>query len=217
MFRRKGHIPRGSFVTDEFDGQRRLCSWVICRACGKRFIRPISRNRPYTACSIACRGVLGRTRKERVCPVCGKRFSVKPYHLGVISGKPCCSRRCRNSGQRIDSGFDVYRPKPYGKAEGRVEVARIRRGWAETPRCVSCGISFRPVLTLHHIDGDERNNFRPNLEWVCWLHHMARHMLFKDGGWRYCSSFLTPREDISKVEALIEASKSGAIVQLEGH
>lgn len=95
---------------------------------------------------------------------------------------------------------------------GRVAAARVRRNWSgQLPVCVSCGISFLPALTLHHIDGNEQNNGVANLEWVCWLHHAVRHMRRMQHSWVYDSSVLTPRSKIMEVVRIIEQSKGGVV------
>lgn len=178
----------GSFWSKAFDGQNRLCSFRACRGCPRKFIAPVRRRQDY--CSVACKAKSTRTRTARTCPVCGAEFFIRTSHLKKIAGPPCCSRECRSKAQKVDSGVDVFRPRQFGKAKGRSSVVLKKM----ISRCASCGISFKPALVIHHMDGNEENNDRSNLECLCWLHHAARHMVFSGGCWRYSSMALTPRD-----------------------
>lgn len=199
-------LRSGLFVSTVFDGQQRRCREKRCEICRKPFVLPVGRQQ--TTCSTVCKGVSQRTRTSRKCPVCDNAFDIRPSHLKIIRGIPCCSRACRNKGQRLDSNVDVSRPASWGTAVGRTEAARLRREIVRKALGrVSCGMRFKGVLTLHHIDGDETNNQSSNLEVVCFLHHGTRHMFFKGGEWVYKTSCLTPRSRLREVEVLVERSR----------
>lgn len=194
------------FFSTEFDGQRRRCVRRNCANCGALFIVPV--NRKQAACSPPCAIELRKRRVTTSCAACDKTFETTPSKLAAAKGALCCSRTCRNNAQRLSSGAAVVRPKHFGTATGRQHAVRVRKEWLNNHvGCASCGITFPPMLTMHHIDGDESNNDVANLECVCWLHHAARHMRLVDGKWTYSTISLTPRDKIGEVEALIEAGR----------
>lgn len=201
------------FLSSKYDGKTRRCAWVNCGACGRRFIKPVARIRSRVGCSILCRARLRRTCVTRKCPVCKKAFLARPSRIAQAKGPLCCSRNCRSTAQRINSGVMVSRPENWGKSGGRSEAARIRKSFGPKAKCVACGITFRPVLTLHHIDGDDQNNTKSNLEIVCWLHHAIRHMVRKGKTWTYSTKHLTPRRLLHKLERLVATTKLGGVVQ----
>lgn len=185
----------------------RRCITRSCLVCGYEFVVPVNRNK--RTCSTRCRGLAGRRRLIIKCPVCDKQFEATKSRREVTRGRPCCSRACRNVAQTVNSGFDVIRPHHYGTAEGRSALYLLKKHWPDDCiKCASCGLTFRPMLTIHHIDGDEMNNSLSNLEYVCWIHHAARHMKLDEcGNWQYATTALTPRHQLPIIEHMIEASR----------
>lgn len=100
------------------------------------------------------------------------------------------------------------------KKRERLQQLKQERGCA-------CGVRALWVLTIHHIDGNSRNNQPENLEVVCLNCHASRHLKRSLGGmeisgekekeqekgeeggckntkWVYDSSQLTPRDEIPR-------------------
>lgn len=60
-------------------------------------------------------------------------------------------------------------------------------------KCVSCGISAKCLLAIHHIDGNKNNNNISNHEILCANCHILRHLKEINGEWVYYTKALTPR------------------------
>ena len=138
----------------------------------------------------------------RLCPVC--KNTVHPRKWTISTSKTgifCCSRKCKDELQRGDIVFDgsekiAHRMKT-GHSIYRKRALRVRMA------CVDCGISYRAVLVVHHIDGNRVNGSDDNLEVLCALHHGLRHLrLDNDGQWVFSPLSLTPRETIKELLAL---------------
>jgi hypothetical protein len=70
---------------------------------------------------------------------------------------------------------------------------------AEKKNGCKCGEKRPYVLLVHHIDGNDQNNVKENLEIVCANCHMIRHLKLVDGVWCYCTLSLTPRDKIEEL------------------
>lgn len=68
---------------------------------------------------------------------------------------------------------------------------------------IDCEFTFKPLLMVHHIDGDRNNANINNLEIVCANHHMMRHMFFNTDIklWCYDTKSLTPRDKLKEILA----------------
>lgn len=67
------------------------CDW-----CGKEFdIFPFRLKAKTICCSRECAASLAKeNRKNCICPVCGKKFYCKPYHIAKTEHDVCCSMEC---------------------------------------------------------------------------------------------------------------------------
>lgn len=138
------------------------------------------------------------------CPVCGV-LVVKTNHQKKVSksGIFCCSLGCKNILQRGRIRIEGVEALAHRFKDGvfsyRRRAIRLRDG------CVDCGLCYKPLLVVHHINGDRSDGSDRNLEVLCFLHHTVRHVMGgSSGGLVYCPSALTPREKIPEILNLIE-------------
>ncbi len=85
-----GTPDRGKTCSKACDLVRRARKPGSCAVCGK----PLKRGGTYT-CSRKCSGMLRSRKVEKICPTCGKTFSVSPAHSKkrVHCSKECQKRR----------------------------------------------------------------------------------------------------------------------------
>lgn len=146
------------------------------------------------------------------CSYCGKRFYRKPSSLKKSkTGLYFCSREHKDLAQRINSGsqFSEMRPDHYHNGNSTYAERAMEVYGAS---CVDCGLSIRPLLEVHHIDGNRENGDISNLEVVCFTHHAIRHMKFVDGEWKFSGHYLTPREMLDELRSMTSAHKFGSLV-----
>src|SRR3990172_6096793 len=70
---------------------------VNCFECGKdASVAPSRYNgRIHFFCSSECASAYSKAEPNKTCPVCGKRFHVKPYRRKrARGGAVCCTREC---------------------------------------------------------------------------------------------------------------------------
>jgi hypothetical protein len=67
-----------------------------CEYCGKKFIIPHWREKTAKYCSRECSSKSKIATPNIKCPICGKLFHRKPYHIKKCKGDFgfCCSRKC---------------------------------------------------------------------------------------------------------------------------
>lgn len=165
----------------------------VCLVCSKSFTVPDARKESAKTCSPACAGKLttaryAATRVEKVCPVCGKAFLVPQCHA---ERRECCSIRCANKhpdrkrstganhylwngGQSEHSDGYLYirtENHPFSGnqqyvLEHRVVLENFMRVKAPDHRfLVEHGgvLYLRPEISVHHINGNKRDNQLKNL------------------------------------------------------
>ena len=153
-------------ISTEFDGQQRKLYTKHCEVCGTIFRVPKHVMARRKTCSLKCRGIQTRTRREVTCDLCGKKFESTPSKQSR-SKFNFCSRKCKDYAQSIYGGdkFASLRPNHYGI--GRTvyrRVAILKYG----PKCSRCGYDEnRVALQVHHRDKDRSNNKVDNLEVLC--------------------------------------------------
>ncbi len=141
-----------------------------CAICKKAIYRRPSEikmrnNRVF--CSQNCYGVA--CRKEVPCIVCGKP---------ILSGlhKKTCSRSCANK-NRAGIKYKLNRPKDKVK-DLRALKSKLLRDRGSV--CEQCGYAKMPILQIHHVDRDRKNNSLKNLKLLCPNCHMETHYLEND-------------------------------------
>lgn len=95
------------------------------------------------------------------------------------------------------------------KVQKVIDLERERQKFRNTlkDRC-SCGVEAPWALSVHHIDGNSKNNDEGNLEVLCYNCHASRHLrkTVRPGErpvprghkyyWKYATECLTPRDEI---------------------
>lgn len=130
------------------------------------------------------------------CPVCQSLFHRSPSKIkSAKTGILFCSRECKDGAQRGNVEFDGME-----KIAHRITNRSKYRSLVVIKECVDCGLAYKPILVIHHIDGDRTNNVPENLEVLCPQHHALRHLkLGAKGKWIYKPSSLTPREKLKEL------------------
>lgn len=74
----------------------------ICEICGKQYQVPHWRKESKYCCK-ECANKAAKAKPNLICPVCGKEFHRKPYHLKRFKGTFgfCCSKKC-DSKNRVE-------------------------------------------------------------------------------------------------------------------
>lgn len=112
-----------------------------------------------------------KDRTSFKCEVCGESFSLTKYMAKYRREKGnirYCSRKCRTIGQR---------GKQLKTNEKLICNANItRRLRKELGKCQLCGFDEARILTLHHIDCNNRNNDSKNLILLCPNCHSLEHL-----------------------------------------
>lgn len=68
----------------------------ICLICGKEYQVPHWRKDKSKYCSVDCQRTSLKAAPNLICPICGKHFHRKPYHIKRCKGDLgfCCSKSC---------------------------------------------------------------------------------------------------------------------------
>lgn len=171
-----------------------------CHKCGAQFTPRT--DRPGKFCSITCYRT--RSKVKSSCHLCGKEFfRAESKFKNSRSGYNFCSVECKSRAQKI-GGLEEIMPPHYGTAK-RPNYDRIVQSRVS---CCGCGLKIPFLLQVHHIDGDSGNDSLSNLEVVCAMCHLLRHLHIKNGKWVQCLRSLTPREDLPALTELYKGSFS---------
>ena len=162
-----------------------------CKECSEKFeaeIREINRGNAKF-CSRSCAASYGnrKRKKERVevnCAYCGK--PLKKLESRIQNSKTgifFCCREHKDKGQRIESGIEDIQPDHFGNGEKSYRGKALRE--QKSPHhCSKCEKSLpKPILEVHHIDGDRENNSLENLKVLCPTCHRLEHYQEKTGRW----------------------------------
>lgn len=147
-----------------------------CTYCGKEFIHFKWDNQ--FCCSRECH--YKKLKIEVNCCVCNKP-TLKCKSNFKRNEDNYCSRDCYNN-RRKDKSKKIKRHTKY------------YNDFLNIASC-ECGESRKYLLQIHHIDGNNQNNYLNNLEVVCANCHVKRHLkLNKKGELVYHPKSLTDRE-----------------------
>lgn len=108
---------------------------------------------------------------KKICPVCGEKFTTKKRHK---KEKETCSYGCSNTYFR--SGKDNGGYREIDELEGRIKYVRICFEHHEK-KCIICG--EQNIVSVHHYDGNHKNDKPENLVPMCQTHHQYMHSRFK--------------------------------------
>ena len=146
----------------------------ICLGCQKEFLHYSWDTQKY--CSKICSN--NKDKVEVLCVVCNTS-TFKSKSLVERNDNNYCSRDCYNFRNGLHK--KLKRNTAYYKH------------LLQTTSC-KCGEKTFYLLQIHHIDGDNSNNEKTNLEVVCANCHIKRHLKQnKSGEWIYHSKSLTDR------------------------
>lgn len=147
-----------------------------CRICGKEFyIKEFHAKKGWGKfCSIKCR-TKGQIKGKWVeCDYCGKRIWRTPKDFRRSERKKFfCSVGCHCSWENKNVRFGVNASNWVAGASVYRTLLK-RSGVAQ--KCRRCGITDKRVLSVHHKDGNRRNNKIENLEWLCRNCHCIIHL-----------------------------------------
>lgn len=153
-----------------------------CDRCGEPHSRPKRNFKTENFCSITCSQLHRHPngRKEIECAFCKNLFEIKTSQLSKSqSGLHFCSRVCKDTAQRIESGFTEIQPSHYGTHSLNYREIAFKNF---PHKCVACDYDKYPeILEVHHKDGDRTNNNVKNLEFRCPNCHDEHHFLTKTG------------------------------------
>lgn len=173
-------------------GQKRLGFKKNCKICNKEFVAKKNSGRIYCSKQCFCKNrTLSNTTLIK-CSFCGKE-KLKT-NSKIANGKHkiyFCSRKCKDTGQRIENGIKGIWPSHYSEHNNFQETKRFAQ---KDGKCEDCGLCKLYLICIHHKDGDRTNNNKENLEILCYNCHAKRHMELKDGVWVVNWHSLTPRE-----------------------
>lgn len=125
-------------------------------------------------CSRTCFGKFNIKPKQPnvTCAKCSKSFYRQPARLKSKSSLYFCSRKCKDSAQKINGGIRSIMPKHYGTSLTDYRKISIRiTGY----KCVRCGYDNPNAIVVHHKDRNRKNNDPKNLETLCANCHMIEH------------------------------------------
>lgn len=172
-----------------WDGRPRRGVIRRCLICKKRFFTPLHADKKL--CSPTCVHLFQRRRKRLRCSHCNKLFDLPLKRLKTSKhGVFFCCRDHKDKAQIENSIWHNYK-------DGSRTFKRLAE--KHLPIQCSCGFTFRPLLMVHHKDGDRKHNGLSNLEWVCAICHCIRHMRLFKGKWQFSSSALTPRRYVKRL------------------
>jgi len=163
-----------------------------CKITIAKPLKDVKRNQKrgnYLYCSIDCyqksrnqRAAFGTNEPKtglilKQCSVCGADTWRDLYHVNRNkTGLFFCTKDCRTS---------HYGSSNWSTRKKAFEIFGIL--------CVGCGENREYRLTVHHIDGNDKNNDISNWEIVCYNCHVIRHLKQVGGKWKVDFAFLTPR------------------------
>lgn len=146
-----------------------------CKVCGKAFFAKEFHCKKGWGkyCSIKCRAKGQKKGKSVKCDFCGIEIYRTPRDFRKsISKRFFCSVSCHCSWENKNVRCGVNAPN-WIAGENAYRQLLKRAGNREI--CIRCGNSDKRVLTVHHKDGNRKNNIIKNLEWLCRNCHCIVH------------------------------------------
>ena len=129
-------------------------------------------------CSRSCAGTYNAKLQypqepNCICDYCGTDFYRRPSE--IREGLKFCSRKCKDTAQRIENGFEELWPEHYNKAKSSYRIVAFRN-YAHC--CNRCGYDEQTeILEVHHKDRNRENNKLDNLEILCPNCHAVEHRI----------------------------------------
>ena len=108
------------------------------------------------------------------CDYCGKDIYRTPRDFRKSESKRFfCSVRCHCAWENKNRRCGENSPKWLG---GKSVYRKYMKKYNIIEKCNRCGFSNKRVLVVHHRDGNRRNNYIDNLEWLCRNCHYIVHL-----------------------------------------
>jgi len=146
-----------------------------CKICNKEFyIKEFHAKKGWGKyCSIKCRSKGQEKGKWVKCDNCGKEIYRTPRDFKKSKNKRFfCSVSCHCAWENKNIRCGINAPNwIVGENAYRQLLKRVGR----EEKCRRCGNSDKRVLTVHHKDGNRKNNRIENLEWLCRNCHCIIH------------------------------------------
>jgi hypothetical protein len=156
------------FIIDS-EGRKRRAINKQCVLCQKPYLVAERFQNKSQYCSKECVNKARDSKVQLTCAFCKSLFSKKQSKINQVKHDwHYCSRLCKDSAQRIDSGIGV-KPPHYDNGQSVYRSRAIRHFGAECNRCKYN--TYVEMLDVHHKDGNRSNNLIDNLEVLCvWCH-----------------------------------------------
>lgn len=147
----------------------------FCKLCGKGFFPYKTSKGIY--CSVSCAAKVNNAKR----PVRYRKngnYNCKNCDIAITNGRTYCSNNCKVIWRRQKLVDEWINGADGSDAAGELK-ATLRNWLVEQAqhRCPKCGWGEvnptlgKPVLTIDHIDGNYRNNFKSNIEVMCFNCH----------------------------------------------
>lgn len=188
---------RGVFYIDTLK-KRRYGFIKNCRYCDREFVVRNDWKDIVVVCSRFCGHASNQNQVLLKCDWCKNDFSRTNGNTKKNKhGFQFCTRICKDKAQQI-GGIKEIQPEHYKDGAASYSKRAIREYGS---KCVDCDITMKAFLHVHHKDSNRDNGNLDNLEVVCSIHHMLRHMVFSKGRWVVDFKQLTPLDDLEKLKA----------------
>ncbi|MBI4744721.1 MAG: HNH endonuclease [Actinobacteria bacterium] len=146
-----------------------------CVICGKEFfIKKFHAEKGWgKLCSINCRAEAQRNGIWLKCENCGKNIYRTPRDFKKSKSKRFfCSVSCHCSWENKNVRCGANAPNWIAGENAYRDLLRRNK---VLEKCKRCGAKDERILTVHHKDGNRKNNKIENLEWLCWNCHCIEH------------------------------------------
>ena len=110
-------------------------------------------------------------RIKKTCPICEKEFKTM---LGHKRETTVCSHSCSNTYFRSGRSNPNYKEDDKLNSENKYVTICFRY---HEKKCVCC--EEQNIVTVHHYDGNKKNNVPENLVPLCPTHHQYWHSRFR--------------------------------------
>jgi len=154
-----------------------------CKQCKQTFDAELREHNRGNAhfCSRKCVGLYksihysSQKPHNTTCDHCGNTFyRSESKQQNSKSGLQFCSRKCKDTAQRIEHGFTEMQPSHYCQDESTMYRDKAFRNFPH--KCNRCGYDKHiSILQVHHKDRNRKNNKLDNLEILCPNCHYEDH------------------------------------------
>jgi hypothetical protein len=182
---------------------------LACAHCGEPIERQHCRLRKMNFCSRMCQGLARRLEggnPEAMPSHYGTGRRRKPAATGVEKTEEGKRRVVEKVLRQAKSRVDGRLPN-----EQKNAIIEVKGG-----RCEDCGLGFKGLLQLHHVDADLSKNEPEDLRVLCVFDHALRHFKKVDGGWKFSTRSLTPLTALDELRSAAKEARPAAAVFSRG-